>query len=240
MLIDVFAAYNHVVDKYMREKTAIIVDVLRATSTIITALDNGCQQIIPADEIDEALNVAQTMKSDQVKMGGERNADKITGFEFGNSPFEYTREAVEGKTVIMTTSNGTRAIRKSRAANKVLLGGFINATAVAQAAINEGRDLCIVCAGTGQKFSMDDAMAVGAIIQRIRQLNGNLDIDSDDLGIACEMLYLKYRDNIREGVKYARHYIRLMELGLNEDIDYCLQEDIINLVPVYSDGLITI
>src|SRR5690606_33026791 len=129
MNITVYATYNSVQENKIKGKLAVVVDVLRATSTIITSLNNGCKEVIPVVEIEEAMELSKNCEKDEYLLAGERDALKIEGFDLSNSPSEYIRDVVEDKTIIFTTTNGTKAIRKAAGADEVILGALINARA---------------------------------------------------------------------------------------------------------------
>ncbi len=241
MIVDVYASYNHVVERNIKDRTILIVDTLRFTSTAITALANGCKQIIPVEEIEEAQRVAHNMRENVCLRAGERNAEKISGFELGNSPLEFLPNVVGGTVIILTTSNGTRALRKVPDSSKCLLAAFLNISAVAHAACSLGKDVAIICAGTDKRFSTDDILTAGGLISRMRSMLGKaVHMELDDLGQAADFMYQKHKGNLHKALSSSRHYRVLVSKGFESDVLYCLQEDVANIVPVYKDGLITI
>ncbi len=232
MYIDLITTGDQVTMDYVRNTTTIVVDVLRATSVIITALKNGAKSVVPVISVEEALETRK--KLENVILGGERRARKIEGFDLSNSPCEYTHTAVHDKNVIITTTNGTKAIKRSSAANQVYIGGFLNALAVSSKACQIGDDVVIVNAGTNGHFSMDDFIASGAIIKELIQ---QTDCKLSDLAQTALLTYENYPD-IFSYIEKAHHYKILMELGLEADIQYCMQKDIYDLVPEYKNGII--
>jgi len=237
MKIDVYATPSSVRDKDLKDKIVVVVDVLRATSTIITGLYNGCKEFIPVVDIEEAINIAKNYERYTFLLGGERNAQKIEGFHLSNSPREYTREVVEGRTIIITTTNGTKAIRKASDAKEVVIAAFMNVAAVCNHIKEMGQDIVFVCAGTEDRFSMEDILAVGAIISRLKD---ELCVELDDLGMACCYMYENNKDNLNEILKDTRHYSRLVELGFTNDIEECLRIDTAPIVPIYRGGVIKV
>jgi len=237
MKIEVYGTQNSVTEKDLKDKTVIVVDVLRATSTIITALENGCKEVIPVAEIDEAVSITRTIDNDTFLLGGERNAVKIEGFHLSNSPLEYSQEVVKGRTVVITTTNGTRAIKKAGNGARTYIGGFRNASAVGAKAAEEGDDLVIICAGTGGKFSTDDILTAGAIISKLLELRTEA-IQIDDLGQVCKFLYEYHKDDLWEALKDTHHCKVLMQNGFEEDIRFCFSLDATDVVPFYRDGVI--
>jgi 2-phosphosulfolactate phosphatase len=230
----------HAADKDLRGRVCVVIDTLRATSVMVTALSNGCEQIIPVEEVDQAMELRASMGARNTILGGERNAQKLVGFDYGNSPLEYTPQAVYGKTLVMTTSNGTRAIIKASAADAVYMGSMLNATAVAKAMMKQKKDIVILCAGTNGRFSIDDALTAGFIIDRMLEHRGKQTVALDDLGYVCHMLFDQNRDDIDACVGNAGHCCILKDLGLQDDIDYCMTPDSLDVLPRYEDGRITL
>ncbi|MFZ5975014.1 MAG: 2-phosphosulfolactate phosphatase [Bacillota bacterium] len=236
MVIEVFGVHNHVINKDLRYTQAVVIDTLRATSVMITALSNGCLQVVPTIEIDEAMQCKRTMPEHRVLLGGERNAVLIPGFDLSNSPREYTREMVEGKVLVLTTTNGTAAIHRAASSKRVLIGAMLNASAVARRLMEDGDHATIICSGTRQKFSLDDIFTAGCIISKLREMGAEIQLD--DLGLTSEMLYLQYKNDWRALVQNASHYRILVDCGYADDIAYCMQEDVVDIVPEWVDGIV--
>ena len=232
MKIDMIICGDYVTTEAVRNATVIVVDVLRATSVIITALSNGAKSVVPVTSVEEALSTKKKLES--VVLGGERKAQKIEGFDLSNSPLEYKSEVIHDRNVVITTTNGTKAISKSSAANKIYIGALINAKAVSSKAVKNEKDIIIVNAGTNGVFSMDDFITGGAIIDEILS---EQDYELTDIAKTALVIYRSHKD-IKSYVKGAAHYKILVDLGLEEDIDYCLQKDLFNIVPEYKDGII--
>ena len=232
MKIDMIICGDYVTTEAVRNATVIVVDVLRATSVIITALNNGAKSVVPVTSVEEALSTKKKLES--VVLGGERRAQKIEGFDLSNSPLEYKSEVIHDRNVVITTTNGTKAISKSSAANKVYIGALINAKAVSSKAVKNEKDIIIVNAGTNGVFSMDDFITGGAIIDEILS---EQEYELTDIAKTALVIYRSHKD-IKSYVKGAAHYQILVDLGLEEDIDYCLQKDLFNIVPEYKDGII--
>lgn len=234
MKIDMIICGDYVTTEAVRNATVIVVDVLRATSVIITALNNGAKSVVPVTSVEEALSTKKKLES--VVSGGERKAQKIEGFDLSNSPLEYKSEVIHDRNVVITTTNGTKAISKSSAANKIYIGGLINAKAVSSKAISNERDIIIVNAGTNGVFSMDDFITGGAIIDEILSQQ---EYELTDIAKTALVIYRSHKD-IKSYVEGAEHYKILVDLGLEKDIDYCLQKDLFDIVPEYKDGIIKI
>lgn len=204
---------------------AVVIDVLRMTSVAATAIENGCAGLLAVAEPEAARAIARER---QALLGGERQALPLEGFDFGNSPLAYTRNRVSGRRLVMTTSNGTRAILAAEGARRLVLGGFVNATAVARALLEEGR-VAILCAGTLGAFTLEDAMAAGAILDRLER--SGVGPVPDDMGRAALMLYRGARGDLAGALRGAGHVETLRSLGMQDDIAYCLSEDLLQAVP---------
>lgn len=235
MAIELYATAGSV-EKDLKNSVVIVVDVLRATSVMITAIQQGVRSIIPVSEVEEAVDMARQLGNQRVLLCGERNAKPIPEFHLSNSPLEYTQDMVCGRVMVMTTTNGTRAILKARDAKMLFLGSFLNATSVAQVAHESGENIAIICAGTDGKYSLDDVLCSGAIIERLLELDPKQYMD--DLARTALTLYDSYHENLRASLAGCRHVERLRQLGLEEDIQFCIQEDIMDAVPYYADGII--
>ena len=170
-ILNVHALPTLVTPEELRNGTAVVIDVLRATTTIVHALEADAREIIPCLEVDEARQLAAEFLRDEVLLGGKRQGRPIEGFDLGNSPEEYTVERVAGKTIVLTTTNGTRAIGRCRAARRTLIGAFLNATAVYQELWNE-EQVDLVCAGTDDQISRDDVLLAGMLVERLERRSG--------------------------------------------------------------------
>ena len=228
MQISVYPVYTVLERESLPGATAVVIDTLRMTSVATVALHNGCAGLRAVCDVEEARGLAARTGS---LLGGERKALKIPGFDFSNSPLEFTPGAVRGRRLVMTTTNGTNAIQSVLDADEVFLGCLLNADAVAKSVAGRER-LVIALAGTAGRFSMEDAVAAGAIISRL-----GADCALDDMALASHTLYEACRNNIQGFLSSALHYRRLESLGLLEDLRFCLQEDTVPCVPrLGADG----
>ena len=218
-------------------KTAVVIDVLRATSVITTALDNGARKVIPVKTIEEAQRLYAASDMATTLRGGERNALKIEGFNLSNSPLEYKKKVVEGKIIILTTTNGTNAINNVQGADEVILACFRNAAAVVDHIVGlshrGSRDVVIVCSGTEGQFSLDDGLCAGMVIDLLKQ---QTKIEADDLGLLLNRFYNENKDNLLAALSDCFHLKRLASLGFCDDIKFCLETNRVTTVPVYRDG----
>ena len=215
MKIDIIISADDIIESKLENKVAVVIDMFRATSVIVTALSNGCKEVIPCLTIDDAWKEAEKYNREDYILGGERKAVKIEGFDLSNSPLEYTKNVVENKTVLMTTTNGTRTLMKSSNAEIILIAAMINAKAVAKKLIDINKDVVIINAGTSGNFSMDDYICSGYIINEI--LNSKSNVDLTDISKTAKMIYNAHPD-ILSYVKNATHYSVMKSLKLDDDI----------------------
>lgn len=243
-------------------KSAVMFDILRASSTISTALANGCQNVIPVSEVAEAFEVARQLPENTFILGGERGAVKLPGFHLGNSPLEYQTEIVTQKTVILSTTNGTQTIcRAAEGSGTVLIGSLLNASAVAHSLLARQQDVVLVCAGTRGKFSLEDTLAAGLVIREIVKLTGtgksfnnsslashqavyldevpllaNDSLVLEDAAVAALRLAEYYGDQTLQALYDSLHGQKLLQMGLAADLAYCAQVDLFDVVPEFSAG----
>ena len=213
----------HLMD--LEGKITVVVDVLRATSCMVTAMANGVDEIVPVCELHECKNLQE-----QGYMGAaERGGVKEEGFKFGNSPFSYIDNDVRGKRLAMTTTNGTVAIQKSKPSKQVIIGALINKTAVATYLKGFKEDIVVVCAGWKGNVNMEDSMFAGALIDAM----GDNTIVGNDSAIMANALYQRSKKNLSEAMSTCNHVNRLSGMDdIGKDIEFCFQEDIYKVVPV--------
>ncbi|MFZ5944688.1 MAG: 2-phosphosulfolactate phosphatase [Bacillota bacterium] len=214
---------------------AVVIDVFRASNTIISALGNGAKEIIPVAEI----NLAQDLKEKHPEylLGGERNSLKIEGFDLGNSPLEYTQIKVNNKTVILATSNGSKALKKVDKADIVLIASFANIKAIVKKLKELEKDIHIVCAGTLGTPSLEDTLAAGKIVDELMNIT---DFNLNDYAYLTLGSYHNYKFSIYNTLLKSRNGLRLQELGKMADIRHCSQVDTTELIPIYIENKITL
>lgn len=240
MKFNVITTADQVKEERLSGNTAIVLDILRATSTIVTALACGCREVMPVETVAEALSVSQ--QRPEVILGGERESLIISGFHLGNSPLEYVHEKVGGKVVVLTTTNGTKAIRRAAAGSReVFIGSLLNAKSVAKEALRTGRDIVLICAGTRGEFSLEDTVAAGIIIKELRNLSGDSSfLPGSDLAAAARRLGEVYEDNPLQALYDSLHGQRLAGMGLAADMEWCARLNYYDLVAVYREGSIRV
>ncbi len=228
MQIDAIPSVNEARTEDFQNKTTIVIDVLRATSTICTALAYGSAGVIPVETVYQAK---QLHPGDHL-LAGERYCKKINGFDLGNSPFEYMDPCIRGKKIILTTTNGTRAIYKAQKSTNVLAGCMLNAPSCAETALQFKRDVTILCAGTHDQFSLEDGLCAGYILEEILKRNDALHFEMNDFAMAMRAAYLLHKDQLPDILLNCSNGQRFIKLGLSEDVQYCAQMDKFQIVPI--------
>jgi 2-phosphosulfolactate phosphatase len=213
----------------MRGKNVVIIDVLRASTTICAALRNGAREVIPTPDIESATKISANLSSDSRLLGGEREGKKIDGFHLGNSPLEYTPEKVSGKTIIFTTTNGAVAIYKCRYATTGLVGSFVNLSSIVRTMVDIGGTWTILCSGEKGAFAAEDATCTGMIIS---QIQSETEVQMDDAGLTALILYKNFKRSILGMMKKSEHGKYLMSIGFSEDLKFCAGIDSVGVIPM--------
>lgn len=215
----------------------VIIDVLRATSTIATVLYNGAKCIIPVDSVAACIRIGKQIEG---ITAGERDGKVAEGLSYGNSPFEYPRGFVSGKTLVLTTTNGTKLLHMAleKGAKKIITGSFGNLSAVCDYLIEQKRHVILGCAAWKDRVNIEDTLFAGAVISRIKE-HFTINCDASQM---AETMYKDARKDLFEFLKnkHASHYLRLSKFGLEKDIRYCLTEDAANVLCVYEGGKLVI
>jgi len=235
MRIDVHFTPDHLDEMTFRDKTVVIIDVLRASTSIVAALANGARQIIPATTVESAVKISGNLFGDAFLLAGERNGKMIEGFDLGNSPREFSEDVVGGKSIIFSSTNGSQALAKGRFARHVLVCAFTNISAVARFLHTGRTDLAILCAGNGGQFSLEDAVCAGMLVQKLQE--EQLDSFSDG-ALAARALYKTYGRSILKMLRMADHGRQLEELGYGNDLALCASTDSVRVIPVLEGNII--
>ncbi len=225
------------------KRPVLVIDILRATTTIVTALANGAKAVLPASSAEDALRLAQNLQRGDVLLAGEHRSERIPGFALGNSPLEMTPEVVAGKTLVYSTTNGTQAILAADDGHPVLIGAAVNFRAAAQAAwraFEEAGELAILCAGRERGFALEDAYAAGRFVEAIvpGQLRRSLEVN--DAVVAARELVKKFGHDWKKAVNASAHARFLKERGFSRDLGFAIQEDAFDVVPLYADRHVTV
>lgn len=210
--------------------TVVVIDILRATSAITTAFYNGVAKMIPVATVEEA----QHYKNQGMIVAAERNGEIVEGFDLGNSPFGYMSSKFKGKTIAITTTNGTQAIEAAKNAREVLIGSFLNLDAIIDYLKSENKDVLLLCAGWKNKFNLEDTLFAGAVADAlISRYDYKTTCDS---AIAAGQLYHLAKHDLYEFLSLSSHRNRLQKLNLERDIKYCLTPNQCPVIPIMENG----
>ena len=209
-----------------KKKTCVIIDVLRASSTISTILNNGAKEVIPVSNINDAKNY----KEKGYIVGAEREGKVVEGFNFGNSPFEYTGKMVKDKSVVLTTSNGTKALHLAKDSNQIYIGSFLNLDAIINRLIKDNNDCILFCAGWKGHFSLEDSCLAGAITDGCN-LKQNIYSDASSM---VTTLYQSYKNDLKKMIQTSAHYKRLSSHGVKTDALFCIKKNHFKHIPFWN------
>lgn len=209
----------------IEQSIVVVIDILRATSSITYGIDNGAEAIIPVANVDDCLNYSDK----GFLLAAERNGEVVVGYDFGNSPFSYTKEKVAGKTIVLTTTNGTKALHlANKRAYQVVIGSFLNLDALCNYLESQNKNVLLLCAGWKDQFNLEDTLFAGAVVNKLRKNFEHF----DDSSVAAEDLYLLAKDDLRKYLHKSSHSHRLAQLNIEEDVVFCLQLNICKAIPV--------
>lgn len=210
----------------------VIIDVFRATTTIATALYNGASRVIPVAEVEECKRLGNQIIGSIT--AGEREGKVIEGLQYGNSPTEYPREFIEGKTLVLTTTNGTKLLHLalSKGCAEVITGSFVNLTAVCDYLLKQNKNVVLGCSGWKDRFNLEDTLFAGAVINRVKE---HFAIHDDSSLTANEMFNL-HENDLYSFIQLTTHWHRLSAYGLQKDLQYCISFDVANILPVFKKG----
>jgi len=234
MKIEVFLTSANISEDDVKDRTVIVIDVLRACSTICTALKNGARSFVPVADMAQASKLASNLDQPSYLLGGERDGIKIEGYHLGNSPLEYTPDVVRGRTIIFNTTNGTVAIAQARAARHLLIGTFLNAGRVVDFAREAGLDVTIICAGWRNRVSLEDTLCAGMMVYRLWD-----GVEPDQVSDTAHIAFTQYatdRAHLDQALRRCNHARYLTRIGYGADVDYCLRTDALPVLPYYEDS----
>ena len=220
----------------LSNSVVVIIDVFRATSTIASALHNGARSVIPVDSVPKAIEIGKNIGG---IAAGERDGMIAEGLQHGNSPLEYSREFIGGKTLVLTTTNGTRLLQMAldRNASTIISGSFPNLSAVCDFLLKEKKNVVLGCAGWKDRFNLEDTIFAGAVIDRIAE-HFTIHCDSS---LMAQKMYLQHKDDLHAFAPQLTHYHRLVDrFGLIDDIRFCMTPDGANVLPLYSNGQLVV
>lgn len=215
------------------DSVVVIIDILRATSTITTALKNGAKAIIPVDSVPDCIRIGKQIAA---ITAGERDGQIAEGLQYGNSPFEYPEEFIAGKTLVLTTTNGTRLLHMAldKGAKEIIIGAFSNLDTVCDYLIKKNKPVLLACAAWKDRVNIEDTLFAGAVVQKVKD-QFTINCDASQMASA---IYTEAKSDLFEFMKNkeASHYKRLSSFGLEKDIRFCLTSNTSNILPVYADG----
>jgi 2-phosphosulfolactate phosphatase len=221
----------------VKNTIVVVIDVLRATSTIATALYNGAKEIIPVDSVERCIQLGKEL---ECITAGERDGQVAPGLQYGNSSFEYPREFIANKTLVLTTTNGTKLLHMALAkgATEIITGSFLNLSAVCEHLLKMDKDVILACAAWKDRVNMEDTIFAGAVVARVKD---SFEINCDSSQIAFT-LYNNSKNDMYTFMKDhdASHYHRLTNFGLEKDIRHCLTPDLANVLPEYANGKLVV
>ena len=214
----------------------VVVDVLRASTTVIAALNNGAERVIPVRSKEEAIEVSKRFTPGSVLLCGERKGIRIKGFDLGNSPTTYDKATVRNRVLIFTSTNGSGMILKAREAEELLIAGFINAGAVVERVIKKGADVVVACSGKEGDFSLEDSVCAGMIV---RMMSRKTVLEASDSARAASILFDCFEGDLLGMVQGSSHGKYLIEIGMADDLATCVSVDVTKVVPVLTnEGLV--
>jgi len=221
-------------------RLVVIIDVLRASTTVATALANGAKMVMPLPDADDVITRSKEFHRSAVVLAGEQKMQPIQGFDLGNSPQSFTPEAVKGKTILLTTTNGTRALLGVQGARDIVVASYVNFTAVLammKVAASSNTDIAIICAGEDGGFTLEDAACAGRYVKAIPKRSDP--IEMNDAAAASVLIEKKYGDNIAKVFKESAHGKALQEAGFGDDLAAAAEVDAHPVVPIFQERQIT-
>lgn len=224
-----------IVEPSTKEAICIAVDILRAGTTVCTALFNGAKEIIPAENPEEAILIADSLDKGIRLLAGERNCQRIDGFDLGNSPLEFRSEIVANKVIVLSTTNGSAVFVRGKEFKYSFVGAFVNLSAIALTIVEIAKsdptlmDIFLLCAGSNGNFSMEDFLFCGAFIESLKKFGIKLNLD--DASKAAQDLFVFHRNELKEYLMGSEHSSKLIKLGFVDDIHFSLTLDRFNIVP---------
>lgn len=232
-VINLFLSSAEIKSDELRGSIAVVIDVLRASTSIITALAHGAKSVIPVAQVETARKLAAAFHDRPVLLCGERNEMIIEGFDLSNSPLEYTTDRVMGKTIIFTSTNGAQLFDHARTAAQVIVGAFVNVSVLSHYLVCAKADVSILCAGKNGRIGLEDVVCGGMIIsQLLTQMDDA--VECNDGAIAAHILYRNYANHILDMLYQASHGKRLIAIGQEQDLKICGAIDAIGTIPVLS------
>jgi 2-phosphosulfolactate phosphatase len=238
MKLDVLFSPIQADELFFTGKTTVVIDVLRASSTIITALTNGAKEVVPVGTVEFAVKVSGGIFGGQTLLGGERNTKKIEGFALGNSPSEYTKEIVNGKAIVFYSTNGSRAIVKAKYSANLFICSFNNLKALARHIKTLNEDIVILCSGNNNFFSLEDSVCAGMLISEL--VTGTKSAELTDSSTCTMTLFKSFGKNIFKMLSETDHGQLLINNGFEDDLKACAELDSTDVIPFYAGNVLKV
>ena len=234
MQVEVFLTSSVVTEDDVKGRTVVVIDVLRASSTIATALSNGARAVVPVPDMAEAGKLASNLDPSSYLLGGERGGEKIEGYHLGNSPLEYSQKTVGERTIVFNTTNGTVAIAAARQAEHLVIGSLLNAARVVEFILQADLDLTIICAGWRNRVALEDTLCAGLILSKL--WNGKEPGLMSDTSHIAFTQYQNDKTDVQKALRRCNHAQWLSSQGHEDDVEYCLQVDKLPVLPYFDDS----
>lgn len=239
MNIDVSLTPSEIDHIDLKDKTGVVIDVLRASSVAVVAFENGCLSILHTTSLDDARDKSKFFNNENVLLGGERNGIKPDFFDLSNSPYDYTADVISGKNIIFSSSNGSKVIEKLKSAKNIFVGSFLNVSSLCKKLVSSNSDLLISCAGDWERLALGDTVCAGMIISIIEN-NFSNKIKLTDTAIISKLLFENYRNNITQMLVNSDWGLHLEKLGMRRDVELCSKIDIYQMVPKLNNDVFTV
>jgi 2-phosphosulfolactate phosphatase len=237
MKIDVITVPRTLQQRDLENTIVVVIDVLRAASSICTALVNGCSEIIPVADVADAWKAAEIYPRPLVLLAGERNGIKIEGFDLGNSPKEYQRDVVTGKTIVLTTTNGTRALLWAEGATCTLILSLLNLRSVTKYLRTAAHDVLIVCSGQDGEESLEDTVCAGLLVDRLCDLKKDKASITDQARAAMAVSH-EHKIDLAAMMYSSPHGAHLQKIGFADDLEICARLNALDVTPIFQNGAI--
>jgi 2-phosphosulfolactate phosphatase len=221
---------------FFRDKNVVVIDVLRASTTITTALHNGAREVIPVASVENAVKVSGSLFGDVVLRCGEREGKIIPGFNLGNSPLEYTPETIANKSLIFTSTNGSLAMVKAKFARQIVVAAFVNVSTVVEYLVKNDTDFILLCAGKEHSFCIEDVVCSGMIVDKLEKKG--IKFRCTDAVVAAQKLYKSFGRSIYKMLRNSDHGQYLISIGFENDLKTCSDVDSVPVLPILDKGII--
>jgi len=240
MKVELFSAYSTLRKSMLHPRNVVVVDMMRTAPAIVAALANGAKQIIPVSDVSEAIEIARRYDKKTTLLAGVRDNVKLADFDLGCSAQEFTRDAVSGKTIVLSTSYGAAALEYVSQAKSVTVGALSNRRALCEYLVKKYKAVTLVCTGESERPAAEDIYACGALIASLRGLLGGAekpDLQIDDACLVAEVFYRAAKTD-GELLKSVRQFMSLRTAGRAKDVTHCLKEDVLAVIPVMQSGVL--